>query len=355
MRTRRIGAPGAGRRADGPIGGRARCLVLQRDCLHHGGRLLVPAGAHQLAALLDHMPRRAAVLQANGGHGKAARPLPRLHEHHAVDRRVDDFAVRVAVDDEVDAGHLARHIARHVLIADTGGVEGRRATDTRVQDRHHEFSPRRADRVHRYAHIRRDVAHRHAAAEIAAVPDIDAGVRRADDPDLHAAAFDDHEGRKGARAVEAARVGRQEREARLRNGLFEERHAVVELVVADGRRVVLHRVHRRHHRMWHRRRARRHIGHRVALQQVAAIEQNDPPGVRVAQRIHRRGQPSEPAGGFCRIGEVVPGAQAPVHVRCRRNDKVHRDALGADGGRGEDDNGAREERRAGQWQHGTKL
>ena len=150
----------------------------------------------------------------------------------------------------------------------------------------------------------------------------------------HAAALDDRP-RRGRRALPSARYALAARNgnARLRDrARSSERHAVVELVVADRGRVVAHGVHRGDDRV---RRAvgvdaRRDEVERVALQQVAGVHEHDAARCARAQRVDDRGGAGEPAR---RVGGVRRSSPSRAAGRGRRSSPRRRGRPSAGRGR----------------------
>ncbi len=281
LHARRVGAPGGGRRADGVGHVSHRGVVSGARRLQH---LLALGAAHhrnELAALGGHAVAVALSDQREVGDAHARGPVARLHEQGAVDRRVGHLAVRVAVDDEVDAGHVLRDLRRDVLAphAREHGVVARRPAQSRVQEQHHGIHAGALHLVDGSANLGDHVPDLDTAAKIVAIPEV--GPRRggADDPDAHATALHDAGRLERARPVGLVDVGGEEREPRLPGGHAQRAEPVVELVVADGRRVVPHGVHRRDHGMRGLRAdARGHVRERIALEEVAGVDEQHGPG-----------------------------------------------------------------------------
>ena len=128
--------------------------------------------------------------------------------------------------------------------------------------------------------------------EIGCIPQIGARCRRSDYPNANTRAADDCERRIGMCFSGAGYIRREQGKRRLRNGAIQIWYTVIELMVADRRRVVMHRVHRRDYRIptrfYH---AGRDIGQRRSLQQIACVEQDYSSQVGRArnQRSSRRG------------------------------------------------------------------
>ena len=339
----RVGAPGdvgAPDRRRHPRDGR---VMLRCGGGEHRGGLGMARGAHEPRELGDHPPSATFALEANVGDRDALHPVLGLHEKHAVDRGIGHLLVGVPVRDQIDARHLARDVRRDVVArqARRGGIVGRRLGQPAVHRDDDHLCAGRARLTDRGAHRRDDVPEHDTAAEVVAVPDHRAGRRRADDADLDAAPLDERPRAKGRAAVGALRVCCEEREPGLAPGAFEERHAVVELVIADGGRVVAHRVHRRDHRMARigRRDARGNECERIALDDVPRVDENDAARVRAPQGVHDRGGAGEPHGGVRGVLVVVPATNATVDVGRRRDDELR--CRGEGSGRRGDDRGTR--------------
>ena len=166
------------------------------------------------------------------------------------------------------------------------------------------------------AHGRHDVAHGHmGGAQVGGVPHHGAWGRGADDPDLHAVALNNRERLPACSTTAHYGVCRQKRKSCLCDDAGEQRYAVVELVIAHGCRVVLHGVHGRDHGVWCGGvDARRTVGERISLQQVAGVDEDDALWVGRANGIDDGRGAGEAAGRFGGVGVVVPAAEAAVHV-----------------------------------------
>ena len=171
---------------------------------------------------------------------------------------------------------------------------------------------------------------RHLARHVVAVPDRHAGGDQAEDADhdvlavRRADALDDvrREGGRPGRPVD--RVGAQQREAQLALEGPQRVHAVVELVVAEGRGVVADRVHRGGHRVDVALRDRVDLGvvvaQRGALDRVTGVEREA--AGRAPLLPHRRDEGRDlgqahvvrRAVGVLRVLEVVPVEHVAVGV-----------------------------------------
>ena len=251
------------------------------------GSLGVPAACTTRRRLARHPPAAALALEAEVRDGDARRPVLRLHEQDAVDRRVGDLLVRMPVDDEVDARRpRAPRAPRHSRSA----PRARRCRSSPRRRARSASSRARRRRPPRALRARP----REPRARCRACTTRPSGCRdpRPSSPGVVAPTMPTRTPprstivqRGNARAaVGRMRVRGEEGKARLRAASLEERHAVVELVVADRRRVVLHRVHRRDHRMRRARGrdARGDVRERVALEQVARVHSTTRPGARRA-------------------------------------------------------------------------
>jgi hypothetical protein len=310
----------------------------------HRGLLGVARGAHHRRALRCDVPFAAGLFHQKMRERHARRPLPRLREQHAVDRRIRDLAVRVAEHDQIDAGHVARHTANRILVE-------RIARDPGVRDEHDRVRAGRPRVGHRFGNGRRDRADGHAGgAKVRRIPAHGAGRRRADDADVHAIAADHRPRTPGARRASTGRVGGEQLERRRRHFAMQRGNAVIELMIADGHRVVVHGVHRGDHGAWLQRvDARGGKGERIPLQKITGIDQHHAIRIRGADGIDDRRRAGESAGGFRGVGVVVPAADATVHVGGRRDDNIDR-LPGGWGGRQEQKGGGVESTF-----HGTNL
>ena len=170
---------------------------------------------------------------------------------------------------------------RRVLLSATT----RRIGDAGMAECDHEIAPST-----QFGHVTLccldDVAGGDVALEPRLVPDHDLGRHQPDHADpqplqdpvfIHQIAFEHDRRRQERRAVERLDVGADEGERGGAQGRRQERQPVVELVVADRGRVVAEQVHGPDHRMVVRRRQmsrERHvIAERIALDDVAVVEQ----------------------------------------------------------------------------------
>ena len=297
--------------------------------------------AHRLTTVLHHRPLPLRFLERQRRHGHRRRPVARLHQERAVDRRVHQFGVRMAVHDKIDAVDFARHPRRHVLGGKPrrDGIVRGRTVQPRVQQHDHHIGFALAHLGHRTAHRRHDIGHRETClAQMVAVPQHRARRRSADDRDAHAPTIDQRVRRHERASLRVAHVGRQEGECRLGYGRTQQRHAKIEFVIAQHRRVVTHHIHRSDHRMDRRRRhLGGHIQQRIARQDVATLDQQHTARVRRAHRIHDGGGPRQRTRQVGGVGVVVPATQAPVNVGGRRNDQIEPAGL-----RGQSSGGQRE-------------
>ncbi len=58
------------------------------------------------------------------GAGKRLAPVPGLRHQHAVDDEFRHFTMRVAVEDDVDFGHLIRQFPSGIFVVDLIGSSG---------------------------------------------------------------------------------------------------------------------------------------------------------------------------------------------------------------------------------------
>ena len=176
----------------------------------------------------------------------------------------------------------------------------------------------------RLAYGRDDVADHQPALQVVAVPHHRARRRGAHDADFYALTLHDRPRPESAFAVGAIRIRRKKRERRLGDRALQKGHAVVELVIAHCRGVVVHGIHRGHDRMRRaaRRHPRRHVREGIALEEVAGIEQDYSSGSRGAHGVHDGGGTRQASAEVLAIGLVVPAADSPVNVRRGRDDEV---------------------------------
>ena len=183
---------------------------------------------------------------------------------------------------------------------------------------------------HEHRGLLDDAGEPHLALDVVAVPDRDAGGDQAEDADHDVLAvrradpLDDvrREGGRPGRPVD--RVGAQQREAQLALERPQRVHAVVELVVAEGRGVVADRVHRGGHRVDVPLGDRVDLGvvvaQRGALDRVTGVEREA--AGRAPLLPHRRDEGRDlgqahvvgRAVGVLRVLEVVPVEHVAVGV-----------------------------------------
>ena len=308
----------------------------------------VPGTGNDRAALGHHGPRggtatggtrdRRVALKAQRGHRHTRRPVAGLDHQHAVDRRLGNLPVAVTNDDGVDARHFVGDGGHGILRGDTGqrGVRTGRRVEAGVGHHHHHLSAGRARVLHGALQRRHDVVDLELFIEVQLVPDH--GPRRgdADDRDAHATAVEEGRRRPAALAVDPPDVGGEQREGRGRERTVEIGKAVVELVIAEHARVVLHGVHRGDDRVRPSESgARGDICQRIALQEVAGIHEDGAPRCRRTQRVENRRNPGKPAPALGGVGEVVPTAHATVDVGGGGDDDLDRRDLGGTGPRSE--------------------
>ena len=115
----------------------------------------------------------------------------------------------------------------------------------------------------------------------------------------------------------------KKRKRGLAHRALERGQAVVEFVIADCGRVVLHRVHRDDHRMRHRRiDARGHVRERVSLEHVAGVDDDGQDRGRAPKRVDDRGDARQAAQRVRAISVVIPTADVAVDIGRRGNDEV---------------------------------
>ena len=107
---------------------------------------------------------------------------------------------------------------------------------------------------------------------------------------------------------------------RLAYGALEVWPTIIVFVIPDGRCVVRHYVHRRYDRVDRiLRDPRRDESEWIALEEIAGVEENYPPGIGGANRINDRCRSRQASRALRGIGVIVPAADAAVHVG-RRDD-----------------------------------
>ena len=183
---------------------------------------------------------------------------------------------------------------------------------------------------HEHRGLLHDAGEPHLARHVVAVPDRHAGGDQAEDADHDVLAvrradpLDDVRRERGRPGRPVDRVGAQQREAQLALERPQRVHAVVELVVAEGRGVVADRVHRGGHRVDVPPRDRVDLGvvvaQRGALDRVTGVEREA--AGRAPLLPHRRDEGRDlgqahvvrRAVGVLRVLEVVPVEHVAVGV-----------------------------------------
>ena len=229
---------------------------------------------------------------------------------------VRHLLVRMSVHDQIDPRHRARHLRRHILARQPrrDRVVARGLAESGVHDDDDDVGVLAAGRVDLGANGGHDRADGQPAGEVVLVPRVRAGRGRADERDARAAALDDRASGKGRGPARGIRVGGEEGKARALRRRVQERKPVVELVIPDRRRVVVHRVHRGEHRM-HREAlpARGDVGERRALEHVAGVDEHHAFRARprgASRRSSRRGQVRAPCRDGWRSSPTPRGGRA---------------------------------------------
>ena len=227
--------------------------------------------------------------------------------------------------DAVDAGDEERGVLHHVGLLDVDAGMRQRDDDVGALLLHL-----------RHPGLGRldDVARLDIAVEVLGVPDHDLRRHEADDADLDrllgaGAVLDllveDHIGlevelvvaRVGGKLGAADQVGADEREVGAGQHLVQERQAVVELVVAERRALVAEQVHALHDRMevalLHALLIGDVVAHRVALQQVAIVDQHRVGGF-LAHRVDQRRRARQAHRVVRLVGIIVVGQHVHMDV-----------------------------------------
>src|SRR5687768_4650992 len=183
----------------------------------------------------------------------------------------------MSIDDEIYPANFARDAGGDIFTryAARNRIVARRLVQPGVDRHQHDVGARGTDLSDCRSYGWNYVTEVEPPTNVLGVPQRDPRRRRADDSNFYSLALDD-----GPRAigVDVARldtigIGGEERKGCLSYDAVEIRHAVVELVVPEGGRVVTHRVHRCDDRICavggH---PRRHVRQRVALMKVSGVE-----------------------------------------------------------------------------------
>ena len=274
--ARRIGAPGNRRPPDRRVHPANRRPVRRVGGGKHRRTLRMASRLNDARLPRRHAPAALIAGEREMRHANTRRPILWLHEQHAVDDGVADLLVRMPEEDHVDPRDLASRSRRDVLAWHRGRdrVVARRPTEPRVHGDDHDIRSRCAHVKDGGPHRGDDVAQDDPILQIVAVPYHRTRCGRADDANAHSPALHHRPARIGVGAVWAIGVRGQKGEGRLAKGAVLEGKTVVELVIAHGRRVVLHGVHGGHHRVDRRGggHARRDIRQGVPLEQVPRVE-----------------------------------------------------------------------------------
>ncbi len=292
-------------------------------------------------------PAGAVVVEVEIDDGQAHPPSERFGEKHPRTRRgagdepLGDLHVRVPDQDDVDPGDLLGQQRRRVLgegqrVAVGGGPPAgarRRAwSRTRVAGHDDDIGAGRAQPGHPARALLDDAAEPQPAVDIRLVPQGDPGIGEAEHADRDAALERDERERRerGLPAVPGHGVRTQQREVQLVLEPPEQVDAVVELVVAQRRRVVAERVHRGGHRVD----AAAvdpgvAIGQGSALDGVTGVEEHDrsgpPLGADRGDEGRDLGQADVVVRGIVVLGAgvVVPVADVAVQVGRAENRHTH--------------------------------
>ena len=311
------------RAPDGRPGPQAGRLVCGVESLREARQLRHVRQRDQVAVDSgDAVASRRVARQRHVDDGDALHPILRLHEVHAVDDRVADLAVRVPDDHDVRFGIHRGQGRRVVLRPDPGRVVARFAESAVNQDDLEVGAFTLHARERRRCGAR-DAAEAHARrGELRAIPQHRARRRKAGDADLHGAAGQDDrsgEERSPRRVID---VCRDVAVRGLRGGAAQEIDAEVEVVIAGCHDVVLQRIERVHDRLRLPLVVAPVVGReRIALQQIAGIDEDDAPRIAGAQRFERRRGPRQPAGRGG-VTDIIPPEHAAVDVGGRNDDDV---------------------------------
>jgi len=253
-----------------------------------------------------------------------------LGEADAVKERVGDLLVGMPHEDGVDPGDLAGDVGHLVLGPEAGGLRvvarpleaGVGGHDDQVGAGLLQF---RDDGAKPVQHGGKGEPPLH----VVPVPDGDARRKGPGDPHPEGNAVHRqlHHRAPGPDRLAGGRVhdvGGEEGEPGIGEDPVKVLDPEVELVVSQRRSVVAQEVHGLDHRV--------HLAlgeggegrrHGASLQEVARVHEHDPPGVRVPDGVHERGEEGEaPVHGLS--GRVVPGEEPAMHIGGSDDDDARR-------------------------------
>ncbi len=210
-------------------------------------------------------------------------PLQRLGQHHLLARRLVRHPVlgnlRMGVPDEnrIDTRHLLGHQSRRILDVRQLITVRRRTTRTRMRRNDHHIRTQRTQLRHPLRGLLLQAREHHLPLHIRLVPDRDTRIGQPQDRHPHIttvrrAHLLHHIRREGrAQRLRIQSIRTQNRETTLLLELPQRRNAVIELVIAQGRRVIADRVHRLRHRMHRAVRPGDRIDLRIVVRQLRTL------------------------------------------------------------------------------------
>jgi hypothetical protein len=325
------------------------------DGSHDSGMLRPPARAQHASTPFRDTPAAPRANKREPGNRHAARGVARLRHERAADRRVGELSMGMPENHHVDSGNLASDARRHVLTREAGRDRVVRGGlgETGMQHDDDDRGTLSARFDYSGVDARHDIAHFHASQELVSVPDHGSGGRASDNGDADAGLRHHRPRCVRVPVVGGVHVGGDKWKGRLRDDPAEVAKPIVELVIADDRRVVAHDVHRGDDRVGTSRVTQRDVRQRRALQVIAGVHEDNSFGVSRSQRIHDRRRPGKAARGVRRAGEIIPPAQPAVDIGGSRDDESQRVRADRRGRGRADGAGARHDahRQQDEWSH----
>src|SRR5689334_8944694 len=245
--------------------------------VQHRATLGMIRSLNQIAALVGNNPATTVAPNGEMSNVHTRRPILWLDKERLADRRTSHFLVRMTVEKEIDTRHFARDALSDVFARYFGAqrIVARWLVEAGVHRDDDDVCTGISRLFNGFSNRGNDVAESQTPGDVLRVPHSDARGRRADDSNLYARALH-HRPRVvsvNSNWIQTVSIRGQEWKLRLANCGVEIGNPVVVLVVANRRRVVLHRVHRCDDRILTvTRNASRHIREWISLQQISGVQ-----------------------------------------------------------------------------------